>query len=288
MLDFVKSLLLPYGIDMCSVIPLSQCKVIRPYLLEKNGIKNGSAFIFAVPYRSEKCDVAVRNISVYACAKDYHFFFGKLFDDILPALKDKYPENIFCAFSDHSPIYEADAASRSGLGVIGKNHLLITKKYSSFIFLGEIITDAVIPCNASEPTICIECGRCLSACPSLLNISDCLSSITQRKGDLTEVEKEYIRESGCYWGCDICQNVCPYTEKAIKEKTIYSKINFFNEDLSPYITSEFINSLSDDQFKKRAYSWRGRQTILRNLEIAESKNAGEAYSEQRRDQKDKK
>lgn len=280
MLDFVKSLLLPYGIDMCSVIPLSKCKVIRPYLLEKNDIKDGSAFIFAVPYRSEKCDIGIRNISAYACAEDYHIFFGQLFDDILPVLKNKYPKNVFCAFSDHSPIYETDAASRAGLGVIGKNHLLITEKYSSFIFLGEIITDAVIPCNVSEPTFCTGCGRCLRACPSLLNISDCLSSITQKKGCLTETEKEYIRKSGCYWGCDICQNVCPYTEKAIKEKTIYSKIKFFNENLSPYITSEFINSLSDDQFKKRAYSWRGKQTILRNLEIAESKNAGGADSKQ--------
>ena len=71
------------------------------------------------------------------------------------------------------------------------------------------------------------------------------------------------------WGCDICQEVCPYTKAALDDNTIFSNIEFFNSHITPYITSDGISSLSDAEFSLRAYSWRGRDTVLRNLLISE-------------------
>jgi len=84
----------------------------------------------------------------------------------------------------------------------------------------------------------------------------CLSSITQRKGELTEAEKELIRKSGCIWGCDICQNVCPMNKNIkttpIKEFYENAKGNYRNEA---------------DYNENRAFSWRKPEVINRNLKI---------------------
>ena len=274
MLNFIKSLLKEENIELVSSISLNDCVIKRPYLLEKVGVSQGSVIIFAVPYLTQAaCEK--RNVSSYAVSRDYHLFFKELLDKILPELKKRYPENKFAAFTDHSPIDEIKAAAMSGLGVVGKNHLLITEKYSSYVFLGEIITDAYLSSNASEIKYCIGCNRCIVACPVKNDITLCLSSLTQKKGELSENEKELIKKSSCVWGCDICQEVCPYTKKAIEKNTIYSNVDFFNQDLMPYITSNDINALDDSKFIQRAYSWRGRDTVLRNLLISEGIKDGE-------------
>lgn len=270
MLEYIKSELAQFNIELISSLSLDECEITRPYLLEKNGIKSGSVVIFAVPYFTNSQDEQ-SNISAYAVSHDYHLFFATLFDKIIKNLKDKYPDNRFLGFTDHSPINEIKAAARAGIGVIGKNHLLITKQYSSFIFIGEIITDALLPSNAQKIEYCIDCGACENACPINMKIEKCLSSVTQKKNSLTEDEIVLIKKHECAWGCDICQKACPYTKKAINEGTIYTSIDFFNENRTPYLTSEMINDMSEEEFKKRAYSWRGKKTISRNLEIIEGK-----------------
>ena len=270
MLEFIKSELAQFNIDLVSSLSLDECEIIRPYLLDKNGIQSGSAIIFAVPYLANDKDQE-RNISAYAVSRDYHLFFASLFEKIIGALEEKYPNNKFVGFTDHSPINEIRAASLAGLGIMGKNHLLITEKHSSFIFIGEIITDAIIPSHAKGIEYCVDCGACALACPIGMNIEKCLSSVTQKKGDLSDEEALLIKKHGCAWGCDICQNACPYTKKAIKDGTIYTSVDFFHKERTPLLTKEAVNGMSDEEFKRRAYSWRGKKTIIRNLEIIEGK-----------------
>lgn len=270
MLKFIKSELNQLNIDLVSCISLDDCEITRSYLLEKKGIENGSVIIFAVPYYSDDSNTK-SNISSYAISRDYHLFFASVFEDILGKLKQKYPENKFAGFTDHSPINEIKAAAASGLGVIGKNHLLITEKYSSYVFIGEIITDAILPSSKNDIGFCISCGRCESACPVGMDIKKCLSFITQKKTDLTFEETILIKEHGCVWGCDICQKVCPHTRSAINNCTIYTNINFFKENRTPILTSELLENMSDEEFSSRAYSWRGKKVIERNLEIIEGK-----------------
>ena len=268
MFAFVKSKLEKINIDLVSSISLEECEIIRPYLMEKQGIQNGSVIIFAVPYFANT-GAEKSNISSYSQSRDYHIFFASLFENLIKELKEKYPDNKFAGFTDHSPINEIKAASKAGLGVIGKNHLLITDKYSSFVFIGEIITDAIINSNATEIKSCENCTLCQSSCPIGMDITKCLSSITQKKGDLSDEEITLIKKYECAWGCDICQNVCPHTKKAIKNETIYTNIDFFKTERTPYLTSELIENMGDDEFSKRAYSWRGKKVIARNLKILE-------------------
>jgi epoxyqueuosine reductase QueG len=268
MTEFLGNILKQYKVDTFAPIPLKNCKIVRPYLLENVGISNGTAFIIAVPYYSASCDKK-RNISAYAVSRDYHLFFKILSNEILPFLQKEYKNNKFAFFADHSPINEPLAAAAAGIGILGDNGMLITHKYSSFVFLGEIITDFCESCNVRDIITCEKCGKCKAACPIQKNASQCISALTQKKGVLSSSEEKEIKKYGCAWGCDICQEVCPHTIKAKSQRTIYSNIDFFNEHTKPFLKKSDVENMSDQEFNERAYSWRGRQTIVRNLELLE-------------------
>ena len=269
MLAFLKQYFIKYAIDCFAPIPLSECKIERPYLLERVGISDGTAILLAIPYHTKACNTQNRNLSAYAVPRDYHGFFKELFDDLIPALKSAFPEHQFAGFADHSPIAEVEAAAKAGLGVIGKNHLLITEKYSSYIFLGEILTDAKLPCKTRGISFCEDCGACLAACP-MGEIGTCLSALTQKKGTLTEEESAIIRRYGSAWGCDLCQEVCPYTKRAILAGTLDTEVPYFNESTIPVLTTKILDEMDDEAFSRRAYAWRQRPTIRRNLCILEA------------------
>ncbi len=268
MFSFFTEILQKNHIDCFAPIPLSECKVVRPYLLERCGISNGTVIMLAVPYFTEACLDPSRNLSAYAVSRDYHLFFKELWNNILPQLHEHFPSHRFEGFADHSPIAECDAAARAGLGVIGKNHLLLTERYSSYIFLGEIITDAEFPCKTQQISECEGCGACMRACPAE-RYGGCFSSITQKKGELTDTESKMILEQRIAWGCDLCQETCPHTKRAIEKRTIFSPIPFFSEKPISRLTGERLSAMSDEEFSSRAFSWRGRETLMRNLKILE-------------------
>ena len=273
MLSTVKNALAAHGISLCAPILLRDTVVMRPHLLKHAGIEDGTAFLFAVPYYTTFCDDPARNISSYAVSRDYHLFFKELFSEILPTLQEKYPMHKFAGFADHSPINEIDAATKAGLGAIGKNHLFLTKAHSSFIFIGEIITDAILQVAPAPINACSSCGACLSACPVDLATDRCLSALTQKKGALDDNEKNAVLKIGCLWGCDICQNACPITKAAKKAGTLYTQIPFFEENAIPHLTKEILDAMSDEEFAERAFSWRGKQVILRNITLKEESDA---------------
>ena len=273
MFDRIRGLLLDSGIELSAPIALRDCTVNRPYLLDHAGIsENGTAVIFAIPYHTPSCETPGRNCSRYAVSRDYHLFVKELADAILPILGEEYPSVRFALFADHSPIDEREAAARAGLGVIGKNRLLITEKYSSYVFLGELITSAMPPKTdlLPSPSTCEGCGACLAACPlASEKVAECLSALTQKKGTLREDEKAQIAACGSVWGCDICQEVCPHTKKALASGTITSPIPFFHKDPLSRLTYRRIQDMTDVEFAARAYAWRGRDIILRNLSVTE-------------------
>lgn len=261
-------------IDAWAPIALSSCTLAKPYLLEREGISDGTAVIIAVPYYSHAADSPDRNISAYAVTRDYHAYFKDLLDRLLKELRTAFPDNRFAAFADHSPIDEREAAAKAGLGIFGDNRLLITPKYSSYVFLGELITDAILPYREYPIAYCEHCGACARACP-MECISTCLSALTQKKGELTATELEHLATYRTAWGCDICQMACPHTKEAIRSGTVYSPIPYFQTDLTPTLTSQKIREMSDADFAARAYSWRGKDVILRNLEYLENQKKGE-------------
>ena len=263
-----------------AALPLSACRVTRAYLLERHHIDpSGTAIMLAMPYVISRdiCDPG-RNVSLYAVPRDYHLYFKELADRLLPVLHARHPAHTFVLFADHAPIAEADAAARAGLGVVGDHGLLITPDYGSLVFLGEIVTDAPweivtgeagVPQIPAEPPRCEGCGACLAACPAGCAGGDrtrCLSALTQKKGVLTDDEQDALREHPLVWGCDTCQLACPHN-RAIIERGLDTPIPFFKENRLSRIDVAAINGMSDDAFGARAYSWRGRDVICRNIEI---------------------
>ncbi|MBQ5612406.1 MAG: epoxyqueuosine reductase [Clostridia bacterium] len=271
MFAFLSEILQKNHIDCFAALPLSACRVTKPYLLERAGITSGSAVILAVPYFTPACASPERNLSAYAVGYNYHAFFDALFEELLPLLKERYPEHRFAGFADHSPIAEIEAASRAGLGVIGKNGLLLTERYSSYVFLGELLTDAPLPYILVEPRFCESCGLCQKICP-MEKIGTCLSALTQKKGALDEAEIVALRRYGSCWGCDLCQQVCPHTVRAIQSGSIYTPIPYFHENNIPRLNLAILDAMEEDEFQKRAYSWRKRETIRRNLLLLQEKD----------------
>lgn len=271
MFAFLSEILQKNHIDCFAALPLSACRVTKPYLLERAGITSGSAVILAVPYFTPACASPERNLSAYAVGYNYHAFFDALFEELLPLLKERYPEHRFAGFADHSPIAEIEAASRAGLGVIGKNGLLLTERYSSYVFLGELLTDAPLPYTLVEPRFCESCGLCQKICP-MEKIGTCLSALTQKKGELDEAEIAALRRYGSCWGCDLCQEVCPHTVRAIQSGSIYTPIPYFHENNIPRLSLAILDAMEEDEFQKRSYSWRKRETIRRNLLLLQEKD----------------
>ncbi len=263
-----------HNIHCYAAIPFSACKVTRPYLYEKNGLPSPrSVTVFLIPYYTSMGE----NLSAYAVSRDYHAYAKTLFADLARFTADAYPDATFLGFADHSPIDERDAAARAGLGVIGKNGLLINKDYSSFVFIAEILSSLPpealgIPVTPKEPSYCHGCGACITACPTgMLGGSGdkCLSAVTQKKGVLDAEESRLIRENGTAWGCDACQLACPYTKAAIARGSIKTPIGFFSESRITRLTAANVRAMPDEEFASRAFSWRGKDVLLRNLSILE-------------------
>jgi epoxyqueuosine reductase QueG len=268
MWDAVFEELTGRGISVGEPIPLAECRILRPYKLTRLGFADSdrlTVIMLAVPYLAE-CERG--NLSSYAVPRDYHLYFRSLFDGLIPYLKSQYPEYRFCGFADDSPIDERDAAAKARLGIIGKNGMLITKKHSSYVFLCKIITDLPFQGAAAHPIeYCEDCGLCTSACTALRAEGQCLSSLTQKKGELSPAEEKMIGDSGVIWGCDRCQEVCPHTKRARRDGTIYTTVDFFKENLIPNLTESVLREMSDEDFASRAYSWRGKSVIERNLRL---------------------
>ena len=268
-----RTFLCENGIEFFSPLPISECKLTRPYLLDKiSDFIPQSVLVILLPYYAGETE----NISVYASARDYHLYTRRLLSELSAVLQREYEGYRFYGFSDHSPIDERDAAVKAGLGVFGDNGLLINDRYSSFVFLCEIISDLPPDAfgeNKIEPSRkCEGCGACKKACPTgiLLGKSElCLSAVTQKKGELTEEERELILRTGSVWGCDLCQDACPYTKKAKENGTIMTPIPFFREKRITALSEEILSEMSEEEFKERAFSWRGREPLLRNLKILE-------------------
>ena len=283
MLDTIQSLL---GVPACA-IPLSICKRSRGYLLDNAGIPaTGTAILFTIPYLiTSDVDHPRRNLSLYAVPRDYHGYIKELEATVLPSLQNLFPDNTFALFSDHSPICEVDAAARAGLGIVGDNGLLITPNYGSFVFIGEMITDAdyitvtghEIPDFPADPPVCEQCGACANACPMGCcdcDRTNCLSALTQKKGELTPEEKAAILRGGLAWGCDACQLSCPHNIRVI-EKGQDTALPYFVPERSLHLNSEQLSAMTDEAFARRAFAWRGRTVISRNLALLEGREQNE-------------
>lgn len=249
---------LPYG--------FSSFDAIKDRLLEcraKARLPGNARTVISVlfPYYLGEAYYERANVSRYAVSADYHLITGAIMEQIVSSLRRIWPENAFEAFVDDSPLPEVRCAVAAGLGVMGLNSLFINPVYGSWVFLGEIVTDRYFPPATPETTRCDGCGACVRACPvgavteNGVARDRCLSALSQKKGELSPAVAEKMLEYNCAWGCDICQKVCP-----MNAAPALTPIEAFFETAKPFVRP-------GDPVEGRAFAWRGKRVIERNLSV---------------------
>lgn len=157
--------------------------------------------------------------ALYAHGEDYHLHFKRELESVAEWLRREHPAEEFLCFTDSAPILERDLAYRAGLGWFGKNTCLIHPKQGSLFFIGQILTSMAAPAAAEPvPDHCGTCDRCIRACPTAalegrrLDANKCISFWTiEAKGAAPESLR--VKMQDWFFGCDICQTVCPWNEK---------------------------------------------------------------------------
>ncbi|AQP54157.1 tRNA epoxyqueuosine(34) reductase QueG [Vagococcus penaei] len=207
---------------------------------------------------------------------DYHHILRDRLDKLMAFIREACDNDESITFKpmvDTGELIDVAVAQRAGLGFIGKNGLLITEEFGSYVYLGEIITN--IPFEPDTPIAnqCGDCTKCIDFCPTSallgdgrMNATKCLSYQTQTKGFMPKEYRPKIRT--IIYGCDICQEVCPFNK---------GKDFHFHPEMEPDpdITQPLLKPLltiSNKEFKQRfgtlAGSWRGKKPIQRNAIIA--------------------
>ncbi len=156
-------------------------------------------------------------ISAYAYGQDYHEVIRQKLNSLLSKLKELIPDISIRGFVDSAPVLERAWATRAGLGWIGKNSMLISKRNGSYFFISELIIDVEL--EYDQPmggNYCGDCSRCMDACPTgaitdlrVVDANKCISYLTiENKGEIPDSFKEKYKK--WIFGCDICQQVCPW------------------------------------------------------------------------------
>jgi len=173
-------------------------------------------------YASEKKqnDPEAPKISKYAYGQDYHWVIKDRLKSLMHFIRDEIGEVAGRAFVDSAPIMERAWAAKSGLGWIGKHSLLLNKSAGSYFFLAELIIDLELDADGPATDHCGDCTACIDACPTdaiptpyVVDGSKCISYFTIELKDEIPNEVKGQFENWMF-GCDICQDVCPWNRFA--------------------------------------------------------------------------
>jgi epoxyqueuosine reductase len=217
-------------------------------------------------------------ISKYAYGIDYHFVLKDKLKALLQLIQNEIIRCNGRAFVDSAPVLERAWAKRAGLGWIGKNSNLISVEHGSFFFIGELILDVEIPFD--QPKLvsdhCGKCTRCIDACPTKAIVANrvvdarlCISYQTiELKGDLDEQLKGKFENR--VFGCDICQDVCPWNLKS----EIHNEPDFTPDQRLLKLTKDEWYSMEkplfNELFKNSAVKRAGFNGLKRNLSFIKS------------------
>ncbi|MBC7752803.1 MAG: tRNA epoxyqueuosine(34) reductase QueG [Moraxellaceae bacterium] len=169
--------------------------------------------------------------ALYAQNSDYHFWLKEKLNQIISQFQTKYPSEIFSPYVDSGPILEKDIAYRAGHGWFGKNSCLIHPQKGSLFFIAEILTSLKVePLKAIEinplPDMCGTCTRCMDICPTqaiiepkIIKADQCISYLTIESKTIPPVELR-SKMNDWFFGCDLCQTVCPWNEKVFRIQKI--------------------------------------------------------------------
>jgi epoxyqueuosine reductase len=240
------------------------------------------AFPYATAPESRR-DIGRGRVSNYAWSADYHRRVRAMLGEIASDIDKAAGAAVTAVACDTRPIAERAFAARAGLGWIGKHTNLIAPGAGSFVFLGEIVTTLPLPPDAPLRKSCGTCSRCIDACPTgalrgdyTIDASRCIADLTQRTDAIPREMRPLV--GTWVWGCDLCQLVCPPTQRAGLAH------DAANEPLDPELAEpDLIGllALRSGEFKRRyaktAMGWRGAAVLRRNAAVALG-NAGDRSS----------
>lgn len=208
-----------------------------------------------------------------AWGEDYHLVLRRAMDKLAAFIQEKVPDAQVESMVDTGVLNDRAVARRAGIGFSGKNGLIISPEWGSWIYLGEMITSIPFPPDSPVMEDCGECTKCVDACPTgallgdgMLNAQRCVSFLTQTKGLLSG---EFMRKIGNrLYGCDTCQIVCPKNRgKSWDHRPELQP----DPDIAKPLLLPLLD-LSNREFKERfgqsAAAWRGKKPIQRNAVIA--------------------
>jgi len=205
-----------------------------------------SLVVVALNYFPSKTQFSTApKVARFAYGLDYHPIIRTKLSRLMNKMREQGLQVNGRAFSDSAPIMERYWAMKAGLGWLGKNQNLILPGSGSYFLLGELLIDLELDYSAPMKSCCGSCTKCLEACPTkaidghCLDARRCLSYLTiEKKGSFSEQETKMVGENDWIFGCDICQEVCPWNR--------FSKSNSLVE-LQP--TEHFLQ-LDETKFRK--------------------------------------
>jgi len=240
-----------------------------------------SVLMLAMEYNHDsEIESPKARVAKYAQGPEYHRFIWDRMNDLAAWLEAAAPGSRAHAIADTAPLLERDFARRAGLGWIGKNTLLIHPERGSFFFLGALLTDLELQPDAPfEKLHCGTCTACLDACPTqafpqphILDATKCISYLTiELRSPIPEALREPI--GNWLYGCDVCQDVCPWNRKAPLAAVFPHDATL--ESLDPVELLGMDKAAFRSRFKKTSL-WRNRRPgLLRNAAIVLG-NTGDA------------
>lgn len=243
----------------------------------------GARSIISVLYNyyptSEQQASSFYKISKYAYGTDYHQIIKAKLFQIIEYLDYLDPQSRSMAFVDTAPILEKAWAEQAGIGWIGKNTCLINKNAGSFFFIGEIVSTMELSYDTPERNRCGTCRKCIDACPTgalvkpyILDSRKCISYLTIEKKD--EIDYKSPGAFNNYiFGCDICQEVCPWNRFSRPHREADFKLP---EEIRKMKKSDWENLTEKhfyDLFKNTAMKRTGYKRLKRNIEFVSNRNS---------------
>lgn len=192
-------------------------------------------------------------ISRYAWGEDYHEIVTSRLNHLLRSINESWPDSNNKLYVDTGPVLDKVWAQRAGLGWQGKHTNLITQDYGSWVFLGEILTSLELEYDEPGTDHCGDCTLCIEACPTdalvepyVLDSSRCISYLTiEHRGDIgSELAEKF---EGWVYGCDICQDVCPWNIKFSQESRV-AEFRPRTENLDPDLNT--LSEMTEEQFRR--------------------------------------
>jgi epoxyqueuosine reductase len=246
-----------------------------------SSILNGcrTLVMLGVPYLSDssarqpmECEEGTGKVARYAqFGVDYHEVIRKRLKTLKGWLSDRQPSALIRGVVDTAPLLEREFAEAAGLGWVGKNTLLLSKVWGSYFFLAALLTDLQLKVDAPHQTNhCGTCTACLDACPTaafvqpyVLDATRCLSYATiEHPGVVDESLSQQM--NGWFFGCDICQEVCPWNRKSStsNDPTWTPQDQWCRLDLLQVL--QLSQEDFDQQFKKTPLGRSKRSGLIRN------------------------